>query len=113
MSRAIPPELLLQIFNDVELEGQTDLLSIRLANKTLSSLVTPICFRTIHVSDTLDRVTHMMSIQDNQVLASLVKQISFRQKVGNGSYEVEHVQYGTHEESFTGMPSLDAYTTTC
>jgi hypothetical protein len=109
MSRAIPPELLLHVFGEVE--GQTDLLSIRLTSRAMSSLVTPICFRNIHVSDTPDRVMDMMSLQQNQTLASLVEQIVFRQKVDGKFHDVTTVQYGTHNGTeLTGMhSSLDAH----
>jgi len=108
MSRAIPPELLLHVFDEVE--GQTDLLSIRLASRAMSSLVTPIYFRNIHVSDTPDHIMNMMSLQQNQALASLVEQIAFRQKVDGEFHDVITVQYGTHNDTqFTGMhSSLDA-----
>jgi hypothetical protein len=112
MNQGIPPELLLQIFEQVE--SKTDLLSIRLMSITLSSLVTPICFRTIQIIDTPDRVMHMMSLRDSRALASLVEKIVFRQKVEEGFHGAATVQYGTHADIYdrktAGMlSSLDAY----
>lgn len=107
MTPRIPPELLLQIFEEVE--SKADLLSIRSANMAMSSLVTATCFRTIKVADTLDRAAVFISLQRHPTLASLVERIVFTQKVERGWHGAATVQYGDHEDRMDRQPAGDLY----